>query len=136
MKKVILALILLIFTVDLKAQEVQLKKGVAFVDGKECLKYNGADPNHIEISTLDGGQTILLKFIRTGVGQNGGLYTKVIFVEQNKSFTSRSYIFTKKILINKLLEDGVIKNCQIEATAIDKFVLKYDEKVEDRLIRY
>ena len=79
---------------------------------------------------------IILKYIRTGVGQNGGLYTKVIFVEQKKSFTSKSYIFNKKLLIKKLLSNKVLKDCEINQNKIEKFLIKYDEGIEETLIRH
>ncbi len=105
------------------------------VDGTECLNYD-ISPNNVEFTTNDDSQTIILKFIRTGIGQNGGLYTKVVFVEQDKSFTSKSYIFNKKILVKKLLSNKVLKDCKIDETKIDKFLMKYDEKIEETLIRF
>lgn len=134
MKKII-ALVLFFFVgANLFAQSVKFKDDKVFVDEKECLNYS-SDANNIELTTIDGKQTIFLKFIRTGEGFNGGLYTKIIFVEQNKSLTTRSYIFTKKILVNKLLSNNVIVDCAINEESIDKFILKFDEKIEESLIR-
>ena len=101
----------------------------------ERLDYISSSTN-AEIITKDGNQTIILKYIRTGVGHNGGLYTKVVFVEQEKSFTSKSYIFNKKLLVKKLLSDAVIVDCGIDESKIDKFIMKYDEGIEETLVRH
>lgn len=136
MKNLLLLIFISLSINTITAQKAEFKKGKVFVDNKECLEYKKSDANNIEISTLDGTQTIYLKYIRTGIGHNGGLYTKIIFVEQDKSFTSRSYIFTKKILVQKLLADEVVKECMIDEEQINKFLMKYDEKIEESLIRY
>lgn len=136
MKTILLiALTSMCFVGAMNAQNIKFKKGKVLVDTVECLDYDG-DANNVELITTDGEQTIFLKFIRTGVGHNGGLYTKVIFVEQEKSFTSKSYIFSRKLLVKKLLAAEVLKNCAIDESKIDKFILKYDEGIEDSLIRH
>ncbi len=136
MKTILLiALTCMCFVGAMNAQNIKFKKGKVLVDTVECLNYDG-DANNVELITIDGEQTIFLKFIRTGVGHNGGLYTKVIFVEQEKSFTSKSYIFSRKLLVKKLLAAEVLKNCTIDESKIDKFILKYDEGIEDSLIRH
>ena len=136
MKKNILLLIIAISVTQLQAQSIKFKKDKVLIDKEECLNYDKADANNLEISTLDGEQTVFLKFIRTGVGQNGGLYSKIIFVEEKKSMTSRSYIFTKKLLVKKLLSAGVLVDCALDEAKIDKFILKYDEGIEETLIRH
>ena len=136
MKTLVCLFVLSCFTNNLYAQSVKFKKDKVWVDGKECLNNHSSNANNIELATLDGSQTIFLKFIRTGIGQNGGLYTKVIFVEQNKSLTSRSFIFTKKLLVNKLIDGEVLVDCNINEAKIDKFIMKYDEKIEDGLNRF
>ncbi len=136
MKNIILFLFAIFSLSTIQGQDVKFKKGKVSVDEKECLKYDNSNPNSIEISTLNGEQTVFLKFIRTGVGRNGGLYTKVIFMEEDKSFTSRSYIFTKELLVKKLLADNVLVDCAIDRSKVDKFVTKYNENIEETLIRY
>jgi len=135
MKKIILLFILLMSIGLVQAQKIKFKKGIVYIDGKECLKYDSTDPNNVEISNLDDTQTIFLKFIRTGKGPNDGLYTKVTFVEQNKSLTSQSYIFTKKLLVKKLIKNGVLKNGEFNPAKIDKFIMRYDEKVDKKPIK-
>lgn len=136
MKQTLLLLSLSVTAISAQAQSIKFKNDKVLVDGAECLIDNSTNVNNIELATNDGKQTILLNFVRTGAGSNGGLYTKVIFVEQQKSLTSRSYIFTKKLLVSKLLSDKVLVDCAIDENAIDKFIMKYDEKIEDALLRY
>jgi hypothetical protein len=136
MKKVILLLVTVLSISAVNAQKVKLKKGIVSIDKEECLKYDSEDSNNFVLMNMDESQTIFLKYIRTGVGANGGLYTKIIFSEQEKSLTSKSYIFTKKMLINKLLSSGVISECEFDESKIDKFIQRYDEKIESNLIRH
>src|SRR5690606_1929643 len=134
-KQFIFLIVILVSANDLYSQSVKFKNDKVIVGGEECLIHNSSDANNIEFTTKDGQQTIFLKFIRTGIGQNRGLYTKVIFVEQNKSLTSRSFIFSRKLLVNKLLSEKVIVDCEIKDENIDKFIMKYDDKIEEALIR-
>ena len=137
MKKTLLLLLVLFTFVGMaNAQKIKFKKGKVLVDGVECLNYDSSDPNQVMISTLDNSQTIFLKSIRTGVGQNDGLYSKVVFAEQKKSLTSRSYIFTRGILVKKLISNKVLDNCTIDPSKMDNFILRYDEQIEERLIRH
>ena len=135
MKKVLFTLIFVCAFGTINAQKIKFKNEKVMIDGIECLNYT-KDLNNIEFTTNDDSQTIILKYIRTGVGFNGGLYIKVIFVEQEKSFTSKSYIFDKKTLVKKLLSDKVLVDCKIDESKIDKFLLKYDEGIEETLIRH
>jgi len=129
MKKILLITLISIWaTGSINAQKIKLKKGIVNIDDTECMKYDSS-PNNAEFTSNDGKQTIILKFIRTGVGSNGGLYTKIIFLEQKLSLTSKSYIFNKKNLIKKLLTDGVLSDCVIDVSKIQKFVMKYDEGI-------
>lgn len=134
-KTLLLALLFMGAMATVNAQKIKFKKGVVTVDDVECLNYDSSATN-VEYNTLDNSNTFILKFIRTGVGQNGGLYTKVVFVEQNKSFTSKSYIFSKSLLVKKLIADEVLKDCSIDESKLDKFILKYDEGVEETLVRH
>jgi len=136
MKKILLLTLLFIcVSGTVNAQKIKFKKGKVIIDSKECLNYESSSTN-AEISTEDDKQTIILKYIRTGVGQNGGLYTKVVFIEQDKSFTSKSYIFNKKLLVKKLISDKVLIDCKIDESKINKFVMKYDEGIEKTLVRH
>lgn len=136
MKKLSLSLLILLCASGVSlAQDIKFKKGKVLVDGDECMTYDSS-ANVLEFSTKKGNQTILLKTISTGVGANGGLYTKVTFVEQDKSFTSRSYMFNKKLLVKKLIQDGVMVNCEVDESKIDKFLMRYDEGIEETLIRH
>lgn len=132
-KRICLSLIFLV-SLHVNAQKIQYKDGSVTVDGTECLTYTKG-PTHVEVTTLDGNHTVLLKYIRTGEGPNGGLYYKIIFVQQQKSLTTRSYNFTKKLLVKKLMQSNVLNDCKIDESKIDRFILTYDENIEEQLIR-
>jgi len=125
MKKLIFIAFLSLMAFTVNAQKVKIKKGIVYVDGKECLKVGG-DANNVSFSTLDGEEIIFLKFIR----KYGDLYNKVVFLDQKISFTSTSYIFGKKLLIKKLLEDGTLKDCGLVADKVERFAMKFDEDVD------
>lgn len=129
-KSILLALILLISLASF-GQDINFKKGIISIDGKECLKYD-SDSNNVTYQNLKGEDIMILKFMRPD-GTQESLYTKVIFIESHQEFTSKSYIFTKKVLIEKLLKSNTLVNCSLDEEKVRTFVLKYDEKVEDRL---
>lgn len=127
MKKIITLLFLTVSVLGF-SQDINFKKGIVSIDGKECLKYDSSATN-VTYQNLNGDDIIILKYIRV----NGLLYNKVIFVESKQEFTSESYIFTKKLLIEKLLKTNTLVDCTLNEEKVRTFVLKFDEKVEERL---
>jgi hypothetical protein len=127
MKKAILTLTLLITGLLSFSQDVKIKNDIVLIDGKECLKIGG-DSNNVSISDLEGNEIIFLKFIHDS--RYGSLYNKITFLEQKLSFTSMSYIFSKKLLLEKLVLDKTLNDCKLDPEKVEKFVLKYDENVE------
>lgn len=127
MKK-ILFFVAILFTTLAFSQEVDFKKGVVYVDGKECLKYDSTDPNNVSFSDLEGNEIFFLKFIHNS--RYGSVYNKITFIDQKLTFTSQSYVFSKKLLIKKLLADKTLLECKLDAEKVEKFVIKYDENVE------
>ena len=130
MKNTLIVLLLLSSFIGF-CQDINFKKGIVSVDGKECLKYE-SDSNNVSFQNLNGDDIIILKYLRPDNTQES-LYIKVIFVESHQEFTSKSYIFTKKILIEKLLKSNTLVDCALNEEKLSTFILKYDEKVEDRL---
>jgi len=130
MKK-ILILLMLCFSVLGFSQEVKLKNGIVYIDGKECMKYD-KDATNVTFQDMNGDDIIILKYIRTN-GTQESLYEKVIFVKLNKELTTKSYIFTKSLLIEKLVKSNAIVDCVLNEEKVNVFILKYDEKVEERL---
>ncbi|GAA4357981.1 hypothetical protein GCM10023185_23110 [Hymenobacter saemangeumensis] len=110
------------------SQEIVYKKDIISVDGKDCLKVNDSDPNNVSFLDLEGNEIFFLKFIRNS--KYAPLYTKVTFLNQKLTMTSKSYIFTKKLLVKKLITDGTLTNCALVPAKVENFVLKYDENVE------
>lgn len=127
MKKNILTLSLFFMCLIGFSQEIKIKDDIVSIDGKECLKISG-DVNNVSISDLDGNEIIFLKYIHNS--RYGSLYNKITFLDKKLSFTSKSYIFTKKLLIKKLLADKTLNECKLDPDKVEKFVLKFDENVE------
>ena len=123
----VLSLIFILFTSITHAQNIKIKKDVVYVDSKECLTIGG-DANNVSFYDLNDNEIIFLKYIHDS--KYGSLYTKITFLDSKLSFTSKSYIFTKKLLIKKLIQDKTLKNCQLIPEKVERFVLKYDENVE------
>ncbi|WP_395065514.1 hypothetical protein [Flavobacterium sp.] len=129
-KNIVTALVLLCSFATF-GQDINFKKGIVSIDGKECLKYE-SDSNNVSFQNLKGEDVMILKYLRPDTTQES-LYIKVIFVESHQEFTSKSYIFTKKVLIEKLLKSNTLVDCALNEEKLSTFILKYDEKVEDRL---
>jgi len=109
------------------AQEVKIKKDVVYVDGVESLNVGG-DMNNVSFYDLEGNEIIFMRYIHDS--KYGSLYTKTTFLDINKSFTNMTYIFTKKDLIKKLIENKVLVNGKIDPEKAERFITKYDEQVE------
>lgn len=131
--KYLLLLFAFIFTTGfVHAQKIKIKKKIVYIDGEKCLEIGG-DANNVSFFDLDGNEIIFLKYIRDS--RYADLYTKVTFLDKKISFTSKSYIFTKKLLIKKLLSDRTLKDCQLNQDKVENFVLKFDENVENEQIK-
>ena len=126
MKKIIVVLLLLIANIGF-SQDIKIKKDIVYVDGKECLKIGG-DANNVSFYDLEGNEIIFLKYIHNS--KYGSLYNKITFLKQKKSFTSQSYIFTKNLLMKKLIGDKTLINCLLDEDKIENFITKYDENIE------
>jgi hypothetical protein len=127
MKKNILTLTFLLIGLLGFSQDIKIDDDIVFIDGQECLKISG-DANNVSISDLEGNELIFMKFIHNS--RFGSVYNKITFLDQKLSFTSQSYVFTKKLLIKKLLEDNTLNECKLDPEKVERFVLKYDEDVE------
>lgn len=126
--KLQLCILFALFTVTVSvAQKIKIKKGIVYVDGEKCLTVDG-DPNNVSIYNLEGEELVFLKFIHNT--KYADTYNKITFLDSKLSFTSKSYIFTKKLLIKKLLASKTIVNCELVEEKVERFVLKYDEDVE------
>ncbi len=110
-------------------QDIDFKKGVVLINGKECMKMSKEDAVSISFTDMEGNDMIFLRFIHNS--KFGKLYNKVTFIDQKISFTSQSYIYTKKLLIKKLIINNVIQDCRINLESLEKFILKYDENIEE-----
>ena len=121
MKNTLIVLLLLSSFIGF-CQDINFKKGIVSVDGKECLKYE-SDSNNVSFQNLNGDDIIILKYLRPDNTQES-LYIKVIFVESHQEFTSKSYIFTKKILIEKLLKSNTLVDCALNEEKLSTFILK------------
>lgn len=126
---IILALLMFISVSD--EPVVKLKKGIVYVDGTECLKYDRSDPNDIVISTLDDSQTMYVKYIHgSKYVPEGKSYIKIIFVESRKSMTTATKGWWPKHIVENMIKMKVLENCRITESAIDKFIFRFDENVE------
>lgn len=127
MKK-ILTLLLFLTASIMFGQEIKIKKGIVTIDGKECLKIDDADPNNVSIFDMEGNEIIFLKYIHDS--KYASLYNKIIFLDQKRSFTSRNYIYTQKLLVKRLIGEKLLSDCKLDESKLDKFILKFDENVE------
>lgn len=129
MTRTLLVLLLSLFFASSFSQDIDFKKGIVLVDGKECIKMSKEDAVSISFTDMEGNDLIFLRFIHNS--KFAKLYTKVTFIDQKLSFTSQSYIYTKKLLIKKLINNNVIQDCKINVANLEKFIMKYDENVEE-----
>ncbi len=110
------------------SQDVDFKKNIVLVDGKECIKMSNEDAVSVSYSDMEGNELIMMRFIHGS--RYGSVYNKVVFLNEKLSFTSQSYVYTKKMLIKRLVKDKVIENCKINRENLEKFIMKYNENIE------
>jgi hypothetical protein len=127
------SILFLCFSILTFSQDIKFKKGIVYIDDQECLKYE-AEGNNVSFQNLDGDDIISIQYLRPD-GTQESLYTKVIFLEYQQELTSKNYIYTKKALVERLLKSKALENCTLNEEKLQSFILKYDEKVEERLNR-
>jgi hypothetical protein len=134
MKKLFYLLIFLLASATASfAQEVDIKKNIVLVDNKEAYKIKKSNAINVSITDLEDNELVVLRFIHNSV--YGSVYNKVIFLEQDITFTTQSYVFTPKMLVKKLLEDKVLKDGKVDEKKAYNFAVKYDERVENKFDR-
>ncbi len=131
LKHILTTLFLTLSITLIQAQKVKIKKDDIFVDDVKCLTVNGS-PINFSYFNLDDDELFVLKYIDDE--KNGSYYCKVTFLDQKVSFTSKTYIFTKKDLVKKLLQSKVLVDCNLIEDKIENFILKYDENIESNNI--
>lgn len=127
LKHLFTVLLCFTFVNAIQAQKIKIKKGVIYVNDVKCLTTDG-DPVNISFYDLDGEEIVFMKYLDDK--RDGDNYMRVTFLNQEKSFTSKSIIFTKKMLIRRLLDTKTIENCKLNKDKVDRFILKYDEDIE------
>ena len=97
------------------------------------MKIDVSDANNITFSDLEGNEIVFLKYIHdTKIHDTYvSLYNKITFIQQKKSFTSKDYIYTKALLVKRLINEKILENCKINSSKLDVFIMKFDENVED-----
>lgn len=130
MKKILFLLAVLMMRCNVFCQDIKIKDETIYVDDVACMKVVKNNPNNITITDMSDNELIDLKFIHNT--KYADLYNKITFVEQNISFTSKTYIYTVKLLIKKLIADKTVDNCKLNPDKVKRFVQKYDEDVEKK----
>ena len=125
--KNILTILLLVLSINtILGQKIKIKKGNIFIDGTKCLSTDG-DPLNISFYDIEGEEIIFMKYLDTKYGEN---YMKVTFLDQKLSLTSKSIVFTRKMLIRRLLATKTIEDCKLNPDKVERFILKFDENIE------
>jgi hypothetical protein len=134
MKKLILVFALIICANTLvKSQEIDIKKDIVYIDDKEAFKIKKSNAINVSITDLEDNELVILRFIHNSI--YGSVYNKVIFIEDDITFTTQSYVFTPKLLVKKLLADKVLQDGKVDTKKATLFATKYDERVENKFDR-
>jgi len=128
MKTCFLTIVVMLFFSAAFCQDIDFKKDLVIIGGKECIKMSKEDAVSISFTDMEGNDLIFMRYIHGS--KYGSVYNKITFVGQKLSLTSQSYIYTKKNLIKKLVQNKVIQDCKINPENLEKFLLKYDENIE------
>jgi len=105
-------------------QNIKVKKDKVWIDGIHTLNYHGS-LNGTTFKTVEGKELFFLSHHTET--QTLPAYTKLIFLTQSKMVTNTQVVFTRKILIKTLLDEGILVNGNVVEEKIDNFILKYNE---------
>lgn len=108
------------------AQDVDLKKGVMYLDGKECLKYDGKEVPGYTFTNLAGEELFFIGFAK----DYSGTYWRLTFLKQKTKLSYRYAFASKKAVLAKMVKDGVLSNCTLNEEKIENFIAKYDEHLD------
>jgi hypothetical protein len=113
-------------------QEVKLKKGIVYEDDIEILKYK-TQGNQTTYFTKEGNKIFYIDFIPNHA-QADRSYFKIGFYDNDEIITIKNTIERKRIIQNLINED-VIKDGIYNGQKVYDFSKRYDQKLEDRIIR-
>ena len=130
MKNIFIALIFSFASAAVFGQDIDFKKGVVYIDGKETFKYEGSDlKGSFSFSNLQGEEVIFMQ-TEQSIRNSRDLHWKIVFLKEKRTLMTKYNIPTKKSLFQKLVKDGVLVNGAIVADKLDAFFAKYEEHVE------
>lgn len=128
----------LLLTVFLSfGQEVSLKQGIVNIDGKACFKYEtkGLFGDDTTFKSNDGKTLFFMDLLdATGKGGSMKIYNKISFIGSDKVVTL-SDGYSRKQVIQGLIETGVISNCEFIHDNIGDFANRYDQHIESSIVR-
>lgn len=106
--------------------KVKIKKGIVFVEGKECLNI-ASSWGECTLIDKEGNDILHCQwFLKTDFHP---AYRKIIFLREKVTITNYSTPFSKKNLIQNLIASKVLVDCEFNPENIDWFALKYDEEI-------
>ncbi len=130
MKKIIpLFLISIVFSISQSyGQEpnVKIKKDIALVNGKVCLKIQSSWTNCTMIDKEGNDILYFQSYLETNTHP---AYSKIIFLQEKKTITNYSAFFTRKNLIKRLIMNKILVDCRLNPENMDLFALKYHEEI-------
>lgn len=126
MKKVLfIALIIASYSVTV-AQDVKIKKGVVFIDGKETVKFVSLGLTKAILQTPAGMELLTYEWKHSPSYSSG--YHIIGFVNPKISY-STDYGYTYKLLIEQLLSDGVLVDGKFNSERVKQFAEKHDRHI-------
>jgi|GEM_PF-7002228 len=130
-RKLALTISSLLISCFVFSQEIKFKDSLVIIDGNECFKIREYDTYKFSILDLEGQEIIILELIEHRK-YDKRLYNKITFVNSKIYFTTR-YLYTRRTLIKKLLDNDVISHCKLIPKQVEKFAVKFDEGLEKKL---
>ncbi|NVK66488.1 MAG: hypothetical protein HWE22_17990 [Flavobacteriales bacterium] len=132
--KILFTLLLLFTLPSAYAQKVKLKKEVIYVDGQATFSFaKRTHGTEIVVYTLNTKDELFTAIFYPGDNETrDDNYYRLVFTGDDKSMEyTRAY--WNKSLITWLLEQGILTtDGKLDASKIDNFISKYDEKVSER----
>jgi len=121
MTKIIAIAILLFCTTNVWSQDIDIKKGVIYADGKEVMKLEGNETKGF--SFYLAGEEVLFMNLNNWQGNNRW---KLTFVKENKVLFP-STLHTRKDIVEKLIKDKILLDGKWNSDKIDVLISKYEQ---------
>lgn len=132
--KILFTLLLLFTLPSAYAQKVKMKNDVIYVDGEASFSYaKRTHGTEIVVYTLNTKDELFTAIFYSGDAETrDDNYYRLVFSGEDKSMEYTRPYWNKSLIVWLLEQEVLTGDGKLDASKIDNFISKYDEKVSER----